>query len=184
MQPIQILSEAKDSISCVDVRQNGCDMAEIVTTSVDGNLRTYDLRLGQIRQDNLGKDVVLNCVASTSDGLCNVVSSLDGDIHILECSTGNSLKNFRGKHSAGRYSLQCNITADDNFIICGSENGDAVIYDFTTGQVVTTLQGHTRPTCSIACHPKSCFSSILITGSYDGRGVVWTNGNPDLVVLK
>lgn len=45
-KPVQLLQEARDSITCVII--NG---TEIVTSSVDGHVRTYDLRAGQLQAD-------------------------------------------------------------------------------------------------------------------------------------
>jgi mitogen-activated protein kinase organizer 1 len=45
-RPIQVLQEAKDSVTCVTIGQG-----ELVASSVDGNVRTYDLRYGELRTD-------------------------------------------------------------------------------------------------------------------------------------
>lgn len=48
-KPIQVLEEAGDSVSSVHVV--GC---EIVTGSVDGRVRVYDLRMGMVFADMIG----------------------------------------------------------------------------------------------------------------------------------
>jgi mitogen-activated protein kinase organizer 1 len=48
--PIQSLEEAKDAIQTLYVGSN-----EIVSGSVDGHVRTYDLRKGQLTSDYLGR---------------------------------------------------------------------------------------------------------------------------------
>jgi mitogen-activated protein kinase organizer 1 len=48
--PIQILDDAKDAIQTLHIRG-----PRIITGSVDGHVRTYDLRMGQLRADNLGR---------------------------------------------------------------------------------------------------------------------------------
>lgn len=186
--PVQTLNEATDSISSVQVYPNGHGKntnssdstdftSEIVTASIDGKIRTYDLRKGQIKVDDFGSSVAITSMSMTSDGLCHVVLCLDGQCHIIERSSGNMLLSFRGDHTAGQYALDCCITADDNSIMCGSEDGKTFIYDFTTGQKRQSLVGHFRPTTSVACHPNRKQCSIVITASYDGNAVVWTNGN-------
>ncbi len=177
--PIQILSDATDSVSCVRILEDQNNMAEIVSTSVDGSVRTYDLRKGCINVDNFGQDVALTSIAFTSDWLCSAVSSLNGAIHIAEKDTGTLLNTCLGGHKAGRYSLDCEITPDDQFIVSGSEDGTSVpIYEFISGRVVQKLVGHKRPVCSISTHPNRDHNSVIITGSYDGDAVVWSNGNP------
>lgn len=180
--PIQVLSEAKDSITTVKILEKANEIAEICTVSVDGSVRTYDIRKGCINVENFGNDVPLTSVAYTSDYLCSVVSSLNGEIYILEKETGSLINTCIGGHKAGRYSLNCTLTADDQHIISGSEDGTAVIYDFVSGQVVQTLQGHKRATCAVAAHPMQNHSSVVITGSYDGDAVVWSNSGNEMEI--
>ena len=49
MEPIQILDEAKDSISNIQVSDH-----EVLTGSVDGYVRRYDLRNGKLNADCIG----------------------------------------------------------------------------------------------------------------------------------
>ena len=49
-KPIQVLEEARDSVSSLHVVEH-----EIVTGSVDGNVRVYDLRMGMIYVDTIGR---------------------------------------------------------------------------------------------------------------------------------
>lgn len=48
--PIQVLEDAKDSITSVQIKNH-----EIITGSVDGRLRTYDLRAGHLSTDVVGR---------------------------------------------------------------------------------------------------------------------------------
>ncbi|CAL1300051.1 unnamed protein product [Larinioides sclopetarius] len=48
-EPIQILRDAKDSVTSLSVSDH-----EILTSSLDGCIRRYDLRMGQMHQDDLG----------------------------------------------------------------------------------------------------------------------------------
>ena len=50
--PIQSLEEAKDSIESVFVSEN-----EIITSSVDHKIRTYDIRAGKMKSDLMPKPV-------------------------------------------------------------------------------------------------------------------------------
>ena len=57
-KPIQVLEEAKDSISTLQVVGH-----EISTGSVDGRVRVYDLRMGMLHVD------VIGCTLSNSPRL-------------------------------------------------------------------------------------------------------------------
>ena len=49
-KPIQVLDESRDSVSSLHVVRH-----EIVTGSVDGRVRLYDLRMGQVYVDVIGR---------------------------------------------------------------------------------------------------------------------------------
>jgi len=49
-QPIQALEEARDSVQALYVGSS-----RIMTGSVDGHVRTYDLRKGELRADYIGR---------------------------------------------------------------------------------------------------------------------------------
>lgn len=171
-EPIQILKEARDSVTRVHtVQANG--EAVIRTCSVDGFVRTYDLRKGQVQCDDVGNAIC--SMALTHDGQCLAISCLDGTIRLMEVDTGELLNTYLSSHAAGNYALECALTADDAHVVTGSEDGRAVLYDLVRGDMVQELCGHTKPTCSIATHPKRENSSVVITASYDGNAIVWAN---------
>ena len=176
--PIQVLDDAKDSISCVKILEKENEIAELCSVSVDGSMRTYDLRKGCIQIDSFDQETSLVSVAFTSDMLCSTASSLKGAIYVMERETGELINTCYGGHAAGRYSLDCAITADDQHIVSGSEDGSAIIYDFASSNIVQTLKGHQRPTCAVATHPYAGHCSAVITASFDGEAVMWSNGNP------
>lgn len=51
-QAIQILEEARDAIQTIHVGST-----TIITGSIDGHVRTYDLRKGELRSDFIGRMV-------------------------------------------------------------------------------------------------------------------------------
>lgn len=67
MKPIQVLEESRDSVSTLHVAGH-----EIVTGSVDGRIRIYDLRMGMIYADVIGRMSYLAVVRSGSliEGAC------------------------------------------------------------------------------------------------------------------
>lgn len=179
--PIQTLEEAKDSVTAVSVwqQQQGSSAAgagataEIITASVDGVVRYYDLRMGQIRCDDVGD--AITGLALTKDGHCAAISCLDGTIRLVERKTGELLHQYSGAHKAGKYGLQVSFTADDCNVVSGSEDGSVVLYDVVEGNATQTLKRHTRPVCAVAAHPKREQTSVVISGGYDGSAIVWAN---------
>jgi mitogen-activated protein kinase organizer 1 len=168
--PLQILTEAKDSVTAVHTVQ-GDATAVICTASVDGEIRTYDLRRGLLQCDRVASPITGMCPSRDARGV--VVNCLDGALRLLDLQTGRMVQHYADHHRAGQYALDCAVAAEDTAVVTGSEDGSAVVYDWTTGQVRQVLQGHSQPTCSVAMHPKADLASVTITDSFDGTAVVW-----------
>jgi mitogen-activated protein kinase organizer 1 len=190
-KPLQVLNDAKDSVTNVHIRQQTTDggahnsssssssnkdysnnIAIIRTASVDGVVRTYDLRKGLLQCDNFGSPIT--SMAHTRDGNCLVVSCLDGTIRLVELETGELLNTYGSHHTAGQYGLGVDVLADDATIVTGSENGACALYDLVRANAVQILEGPARrPTCTVAAHPKQ--ASVVVTASYDNSTVVWSH---------
>jgi mitogen-activated protein kinase organizer 1 len=187
-KPLQVLKDAKDSVTSVYIRQQTSgggahnssssvkdysnNIAIIRTASVDGIVRTYDLRKGLLQCDNFGSPVM--SMAHTKDGNCLAVSCLDGTIRLMELETGELLNTYNSHHTAGQYGLDVDVLADDATIITGSENGACALYDLVRANMVQVLDGPARrPTCTVATHPKQ--SSVVVAASYDNSTVVWSH---------
>mmetsp|Transcript_16030 Transcript_16030/g.44328 ORF Transcript_16030/g.44328 Transcript_16030/m.44328 type:complete len:401 (-) Transcript_16030:589-1791(-) len=183
-KPLQVLNDAKDSVTTVCVRQethegdtggaynNNNNTAVIRTASVDGILRTYDLRKGILQCDDFGSPIT--SMAHTRDGKCLAVSCLDGTIRLMETDTCELLNTYASHHTAGSYGLDVDILADDATIVSGSENGACALYDLVRANAVQILEGPARrPTCTVKAHPNQ--SSLVIAASYDNSTVVWSH---------
>lgn len=172
-EPIQLLPEAKDSVTDIHLARQGNDNLQrptmIRTSSVDGVVRTYDLRKGLVTCDDYHSPIT--GMAPTHDGKCLAVSCLDGSIRLMELETGELLNTYLDHHVAGQYGLNCGVTANDTTIVSASEDGSAVMYDLVRATCVQSLRGHTKAVCSVAAHPLE--PSVLVTASYDASAVVW-----------
>ena len=176
VKPLQILKEAKDSVTDVQVVLSGHEDQHrsdvyIRTASIDGVLRTYDLRRGLLQSDDCGSPIT--SMAATKDGQCVAVSCLDGTIRLLQADSGELLNTYSG-HKAGNYALQVGILANDATIISGSEDGVCVLSDLVQAHRVQALEvSPGTPVCAIAAHPT--LSSVVVTVSYDATTTVWSH---------
>jgi mitogen-activated protein kinase organizer 1 len=140
-RPIQILKDAKDSVTVVDfLKENG----KIRSASVDGCVRTYDIRNGCVYVDDYGSPIT-GITRTDIDSFAEqylAVSCLDGTIRVhvdQDDERGNNgdqngiIKHpaliCYGKHLAGQYALACSFTADGCSVATGSQDGRAVLYD-------------------------------------------------------
>jgi mitogen-activated protein kinase organizer 1 len=187
--PIQVLKEAKDSVTCVSFMEN----AILRTASVDGCVRTYDIRKGLIQCDDYKSPITglshfdkedapssSLLAASCLDGAIRVhPDQLLSDPHSHGSDRQISVSTFcKDGHVAGNFGLECSFSCNGEFLTSGSEDGKAVLYDLKRSQqksasVLADLTGHTSSTCSIASHPTR--SDVVLTASYDGACVVWAN---------
>jgi mitogen-activated protein kinase organizer 1 len=168
-KPIQTLKDAKDSVSVVKINPAG---SAILTASVDGCLRIYDVRNGQVVTDDFHSPIT--DIAISALGSRTAVSCLDGGIRITRNDSTSAIVSLpticRGRHKAGRYGLRCCYVARDSLLATGSEDGRVVLYDSYQATPIAELLGHTAPTCSVAA-----FGEVVVTASYDGNCIVWAN---------
>ncbi|XP_032812862.1 WD repeat domain-containing protein 83 [Petromyzon marinus] len=160
-RPIQTLSEATDGVTGLDVTQG-----DIITGSVDGRVRRYDLRMGQLHTDFVGSPVV--CVAMTRDSQCCLSSALDSTLRLMDNDTGELLSEYTG-HVSGRYNLDCALSERDTHVVSGSEDGKVYFWDLVQASLALTLVVGSAVVHSLSFHPSS---PILLTAS-EGTVDVW-----------
>ena len=66
-----------------------CYVQFFLIRSVDGKVRNYDIRMGQLRVDCIGQPVT--SVNFTRDGQCVLASTLDDTIRLMDKDTGELL---------------------------------------------------------------------------------------------
>lgn len=139
-QAIQTLEEAHDAIQTLHVGSTF-----IVTGSVDGHVRTYDLRMGELRSDFIGSVfysftfhihllIVFNAqdpitsILPTQDAQTLLVASLDNNIRLMDAATGKMLNDFTG-HVNQSYRCRACFGHGEASVICGDENGRVWAWD-------------------------------------------------------
>lgn len=88
--PIQTLSDFRDSVTSIALTRT-----EIIASSVDGCIRIYDLRMGQMHCDAYTTDAV-SCVAVSYDQQCLLSTHLGGTLYLTQISTGRILQSYAG----------------------------------------------------------------------------------------
>lgn len=166
--PIQVLKHCRDSVTSLAVYGPA-----IVVGSVDGCVRTYDLRGGAVYTDDLGDPVV--CVSVSGDGLCILASCLSataggGKCRLLEAKSGTLLNDYKGHENTSFHIDSC-FAQHDAHIASGSESGEVVFWDLLSTEVVGRLTGHAAAVCSVACHPTK---NMVLSASHDSTVRVWT----------
>ncbi len=188
-EPLMILDDAKDSVSCIS--SGGKGVAQIITSSVDGKIRTYDLRTGQLIAEDISH--AITSFAVSNDGRSIATSCLDGIIRLFDKYNSNHridarkkvFQKFHSYHKSGNYKLECAFSSNDEYVLSGSECGAVVVYpvqgSMEGGRV---LRRHTAPTCSVTCCPQSSRPWLIASASYDGSAIVWASQAEGDVCMK
>ncbi|KAJ1966392.1 hypothetical protein GGI12_000102 [Dipsacomyces acuminosporus] len=162
---LQVLDEGKDGIASVVVAQN-----EIIAGSIDGCVRTYDVRTGKLLVDELGQPVV--SVSVSDDDKCLLVSCMDGSIQLIDRTDGTAIAAFSG-HQCTEYKIRSDINAST--VASGSEDGFVYLWsildDRGTGRYKNRLAGHQGIVNAVNFHPLR--ENSLVSAASDGSVIVW-----------
>lgn len=132
LEPIQTMNEAKDCITRIMVNE-----FEIVVSSLDGCVRRYDVRKGELTCDQIGVPII--DIAQTKDAKCTLVACSDNVLRLLDNDNGDILAQYRG-HRAEDFQIECGILSNDSQIVSGSAEGSAFIWDLVNEKVVNRAQ--------------------------------------------
>lgn len=118
------------------------DATTIIAGSVDGHVRTYDLRKGELRSDFIGRkccgyllhtcsscptEPVTSAIPS-SDGTTLLVSTLDSHVRLFDTTSGKLLNAFTG-HNHTSYRCRACFGHEEATVVCGDEDGAVWAWD-------------------------------------------------------
>jgi mitogen-activated protein kinase organizer 1 len=142
-KPLMVLSEAKDNVSSLAIPVDD-GAAEIVVASVDGRVRSYDLRMGRVTTDVVAAAVT--SVVLSRDAKTMLVGSLDGKIRLMDRKDGSCLRTFpaEGQEAGYRndsFRLRSCFAMNDAVVISGSEaDGLVRAWDVVSGKSVGSVE--------------------------------------------
>ena len=169
LEPIQTLKEAKDCITDLIVTEN-----KIISSSLDGCIRYYDIRAGELTSDKIQVPIV--SMSITSDNQCILASCQDESIRLVDQDGGDVLAEYKGHKGSKEYRIECGVLKGDGYVISGSKFGEALVYDFLEANIVKRLQIGTENTISSLCvHPSQ--DQILFASGRDVQ--VWSLNDLD-----
>ena len=151
-----MFEESKDSVSSLHVVGH-----EIVTGCVDGRMRLYDLRMGMVYVDLVGRTYSpsrgethikllrplrirlepITSVQQTRDGNAILVSTLDSTIRLMDKGNGQMLQSYKG-HTNQDYRIRSCLGLADAVVVSGSEDGQIYAWDLLEGRVMEKLSAH------------------------------------------
>jgi WD40 repeat protein len=142
------------------------DGRRIVSASIDGAVRVWDVRTGaQIAVMRSG--LITMCAAFSPDGRRIVSASWDQSVRVWDAGNGAQIAVLRG------HELSVNSAAfspDGRRIVSASTDGTVRVWDARTGAPIAVLRGHTYAVSSAAFSPDS---RRIVSASYDKTVRVW-----------
>jgi mitogen-activated protein kinase organizer 1 len=133
-KPIMTFDEAKDSITDLCVFD-----AEIISASVDGRVRSYDLRMGVCHVDVIGHPVT--SVSVTKKGTELLASSLDSTVRLMDRGNGQLLKAYRdGGFVNKELRVRSTLGLNDSVVVSGSDDGMVYVWDLLEGEVLHSFK--------------------------------------------
>lgn len=145
-KPIQVLDDARDAVTCLAVRG-----PEIVTGSVDGRVRAYDIRMGQCTVDTMGASVT--GLDITRDGAAMLVGTLDSKLRLMDREKGTCLQTFESDAWQNKeLRVQAVLGGRERYVVAGDEllgadeatldagEGRIWAWDLLSGKLVARIQ--------------------------------------------
>jgi mitogen-activated protein kinase organizer 1 len=164
--PIMVFEEAGDSVSAVVVREE-----EIITGSVDGRVRSYDIRMGLYTADIM--PAAVTSIQITADGQAILIGCLDSKIRLLDRKNGNCLQAFKGNGFTNEeLRIKSCFGKREAIVMSGSEDtGRVNAWDVMTGQLVGSVEAAEKIVSIVRWREK-------------GRGLdgVWASGGADGII--
>ncbi|KIX09644.1 uncharacterized protein Z518_00725 [Rhinocladiella mackenziei CBS 650.93] len=174
--PLMVLEEAKDGISSLVVPGNGY---EVISGSVDGRVRSYDIRMGCVTVDVMPGPVT--SLEVSRDAKTVLIGCLDGKIRMMDRVDGTCLRAFPPEGNAEGYKndslrLKSCFALNESLVLSGSENDGRVRgWDVLSGKSVGAV-GINR-TGKVVSVVKWREGSLV-----QGRQGLWAGGGADGVV--
>jgi predicted Zn finger-like uncharacterized protein len=168
------------------------DKKQVVTVSKDKTVRIWDIASGETVRTlrlpmGLGTEGALLAAALTSDGKRLAVGGIPFGmgkhgfpVHLISLESGEIEKSLRG-HTETIVDLA--FTRDGKYLVSGSADKTAILFDVAAGKVVTVMKGHKDTVRSVVLSPDD---QRLATLSPDNTVRLWKlpDGTPDGVLDK
>ncbi|RFU33539.1 hypothetical protein B7463_g2829, partial [Scytalidium lignicola] len=198
--PVMVLDDAGDSVSCVLVggggeRKGAIGEYEIVAGSVDGRVRYYDIRMGKLETDVIGASVT--SLARTRDGKGVLVGALDSTIRLMDRDSGGLLRAYKAdepnKFKNDEFRLRSCFGGNEKWVLSGNEDvkgndGEVVVWDTLTGNIIERIPilGSTdSKKKKIGSDGREQENKVVISclaWKEDGRGDQWCCAGTDGIV--
>jgi len=140
----------------------------IATGSSDWHSKLWDIRTGRELADYYFPFGDVYSVDFGPRGLYVITGGRSGAT-LLDVKTWRELRTFTGHaHSYGVSSVR--FSTDGRYVLTGSGDATARLWDLSTGKAVRTFRGHSDRVSAVDFSP---YNRFIVTGSWDGTTKLW-----------
>ena len=139
----------------------------VLTTSVDGTARLWDIDSGEPLQRFSGHNRMVNNAVFLPDGEHILTNGTDGTVRQWELATGEEVSRFPD-HESSVWALA--LSPDGRYLVTSDDSGLAYLWDVETKEMIRDYYGHNDVINSAAFSPDG---QTIVTGSYDRTARLW-----------
>jgi mitogen-activated protein kinase organizer 1 len=167
--PIQTLDDPVDSVESICVSKH-----EIITGSIDGSVRTYDIRAGRLKVDTVNRPI--SCITLSHDQNIILASNLDSTLRLIDKEDGTLYNEYRG-HINTEYPVKNCFSNNDTYVMSGSEDGNIFFWQLEDAKLIRSIHVHNGRVSGLTSHPTKQY---LLSSSTDTIKILGTPGDEDL----
>lgn len=141
----------------------GSKTNEVTACSIDGTVRTFDIRKGELRVDTLLGQQPITAIENSSDDKL-VVATLPKTLALMDKADGEVLQTFSGFNNDQNVVLRATFTPDDRHVVLGDAKGDICVWDLLSNetsndQPTRIPSAHAKAVSNVSFHPAASSSS-------------------------
>lgn len=160
----RILSGHNDAVLAASFSRDG---GVIATASRDRTAKTWDFRTGrELRSFEEGHAFLASNAVFFPGGKQLLTAAVDNTVRFWDVTSGT--QTGRLDHT-GR-SAALTLSHNARWILTGSDDRMAKVWDAETAKLAKTLAGHKYEVTAVAFSPDD---KLLFTGDANGRGIIW-----------
>ena len=171
---MRTLPAHSDPVSGVDFLRDG---SMVCSCAGDGLIRIWDALTGQCLKTLVHEDrKPVTAVRFTPNGQFVVAWTLDNCIRLWRYTEGRCVKTYQG-HTNEQYSLSGCVgeymNGQEAFVVSGSEEGDVIVWDVSTKEVLWRDSEHSQPVLGVDFCRMPDERGLLVSGGLDRDIQVW-----------